>query len=317
MFRTDVEASENLGALLGPSDIIGEDSAVSLMSTSTTAAFNGNFKNITLVQPQNCGQKDMLPTPSTSHVCFDNVYEPAEDSFLLLDTLSSTTETNFLKNQFPLSGPSPLVVEVGTGSGVVLAFVTAHAESLLGRSDVLTLGTDINAFAARASMLTVEKARQDAGDGATAARFGDNILTDLTASLRNGVVDVLVFNPPYVPTEESPEQVRQEIARLPAAQNSSDAFERDSKLLALSYAGGEKGMETTNRLLCSLPELLDPVRGVAYILLCAQNIPHEVVKHIKSWGPEWNVTVAGHSGKKGGWEVLQILRIWRRRDAVS
>jgi release factor glutamine methyltransferase len=259
----------------------------------------------------------MLPTPSTSHVCFDNVYEPAEDSFLLLDTLSTEAETSFLREQFPPRKPSPLVVEVGTGSGVVLAFVTAHAEALLGRSDALTIATDINAFAARAATLTIEKARQDVSDKAATARFGDAVLTDLTGSLRNGVVDLLIFNPPYVPTEESPNQVRQDVAGLPVVKNSTDVFERDSKLLALSYAGGEKGMETTNRLLNSLPELLNPVRGVAYILLCAQNIPAEVTQRIQSWGPEWNVTVAGHSGKKGGWEVLQILRIWRRKDMLG
>ena len=73
----------------------------------------------------------MLPTPDTSHVSYDQIYEPAEDSYLLLDTLSSASETTFLRSHFR-TGPAPLVVEVGTGSGVVLAFVVAPV-SLLRR----------------------------------------------------------------------------------------------------------------------------------------------------------------------------------------
>jgi release factor glutamine methyltransferase len=253
----------------------------------------------------------MLPTPSTSHVDFDNIYEPAEDSFLLLDTLSSLTETEFLHSHFPPTSPAPLVLEVGTGSGVVLAFLTAHSKTILGRSEVLTLGTDVNEYAARAAALTAKTAKRDAVDKTSTGMFADTILTDLAAAFRDGVVDVLIFNPPYVPTEESPATLQQATEKFSKPASASGVFERDSKLLALSYAGGVDGMDTTNRLLASLPLLLSPVRGVAYILLCAQNKPDEVVQRIESWGAEWNVAVAGRSGKKGGWEVLQVLRIWR------
>ena len=73
----------------------------------------------------------MLPTPSTSHVNYDQIYEPSEDSYLLLDTLSSPVEVDFLCPRFPPGSPSPLVLEVGTGSGVVIAFVLANAERIL------------------------------------------------------------------------------------------------------------------------------------------------------------------------------------------
>jgi release factor glutamine methyltransferase len=104
----------------------------------------------------------MLPTPSTSHVSFENIYEPAEDSYLLLDTLSSDTETAFLAQRFPPDSVSPLVLEVGVGSGVVLAFVAANANLIFRRTDIVFLGTDVNPLAAKPATQTVMTAIQEA-----------------------------------------------------------------------------------------------------------------------------------------------------------
>ncbi|KHN96457.1 methyltransferase [Metarhizium album ARSEF 1941] len=113
----------------------------------------------------------MLPTPDTRHVPYSRVYEPAEDSFLLLDTLSSPSETAFLQSAFPPTSPAPLVLEVGTGSGVVVAFVNAHARALFGHRRLLTCGVDVNAFACRATVRTVAKAAAaNAGAGDRDAR---------------------------------------------------------------------------------------------------------------------------------------------------
>ncbi|KAF2815438.1 uncharacterized protein BDZ99DRAFT_196146 [Mytilinidion resinicola] len=253
----------------------------------------------------------MLPTPSTSHVSFDNVYEPAEDSFLLLDTLSSPAETAFLHSRFhPPEPPSPLVLEVGTGSGVVLAFVAANASTIFGRSDVVALGTDINGFACRASTTTLQTAVTDPGTSKP-GHFLDVVNADLASPIRSGSVDVLIFNPPYVPTPDLPDLVAHENYNTLSPGAKSTSFEQDSHLLALSYAGGADGMEITNKLLAQLPDILHPERGVAFILLCAQNKPNEVKEHIMSWGKSWAVETVGSSGKKAGWEKLQILRIWR------
>jgi release factor glutamine methyltransferase len=254
----------------------------------------------------------MLPTPSTSHVPYERVYEPAEDSFLFLDTLSSESEKTFLQNCFKegpggltsKDSPSPFVVEVGTGSGVVLSFLHAHAENILGRPDILTAGVDVNRFACQATAKTVRVAESEQQAQASSHGFYlGNILGDLIGSIRPGQVDLLIFNPPYVPTSELP--------RLPdEAAKTTTTHEDDSYLLSLSYAGGIDGMETTNRLLESLPEVLSCSRGCAYILFCAQNQPEKVKDRVKSWGSAWGVEIVGTSGKRGGWENLQILRIW-------
>ncbi|KXX74035.1 eRF1 methyltransferase catalytic subunit MTQ2 [Madurella mycetomatis] len=277
----------------------------------------------------------MLPTPCTSHVPYERVYEPAEDSFLLLDTLSSAGETAFLAARFPGGGPPPLVVEIGPGSGIVLAFLTAHARALFARRDVLTFGIDVNKFACGATASTVAKAVAAAGHvdeamttttttaaaAATAAAGGMEskgghgfflgaVQGDLAGAVRGGVVDVLVFNPPYVPTPEVPSLLPSS-SPSPLPPGGQTAFEEDSRLLALSYAGGKDGMETTDRLIDALPAVLSE-RGCAYLLLCAQNKPEEVKERIRRMeGGSWKAETVGTSGKQAGWEKLQIVRIWK------
>jgi release factor glutamine methyltransferase len=253
----------------------------------------------------------MLPTPSTSHVCFDRVYEPAEDSYLLLDTLSSTSEKEFLRNRFSTEGStprdgSPIVLEVGVGSGVVLAFVAANAGAIFGRDDVLTLGTDLNRFACEAAAQTVRNAIQSPKSSV----FLDIVNGDLASSIRPHSIDVFIFNPPYVPAELPDFARHEQFNATPAAQQRT-TFEQDSYLLELSYAGGEDGMAVTNRMLEQIPEILSRTRGVGYLLLCAQNKPEKVQQGIRDWGADWNAETVGSSGKKAGWEKLQIVRIWK------
>lgn len=258
----------------------------------------------------------MLPTPDTSHVPYSQVYEPAEDSFLLLDTLSSTSEIAFLHHRFAAPhNPVPLVVEVGTGSGVVIGFVNAQAIPIFG-SPILSAGVDVNRFACTATEATVKKAVTENPD--THGQFLGALTGDLLSPLGAGQVDVLIFNPPYVPTEELPPQDE----RLSGGEagegalGASARFERDSYLLSLSYAGGKDGMEITDRLIAALPEALS-ARGCAYILLCAGNKPEQVKARIKDFGPQWRVLTVGESGKQAGWEKLQIIRIWREESGSS
>ncbi|KAK3939130.1 methyltransferase domain-containing protein [Diplogelasinospora grovesii] len=248
----------------------------------------------------------MLPTPDTSHVPYARVYEPAEDSFLMLDTLGSASEKAFLHMRFAPqnSKMSPLVLEVGSGSGVVIAFLAAYAETIFGTRHVLTCAVDVNKFACTATTETVKRSVEgqdmELGSLTETAMFLGAVQGDLASCVRQGVVDVLVFNPPYVPTEE-----------MPAAEPVQTAFEEDSRLLELAYAGGKDGMETTDRLLEALPDLLSD-RGLAYLLLCAGNKPEDVKERIRTLdGGPWRAETVGESGRQAGWEKLQIIRIWR------
>lgn len=266
----------------------------------------------------------MLPTPSTSHVSFDTIYEPAEDSFLFLDTLSGLPETEWLQARLGLKSgrprlqsqsggatmvaaprsmrKTPLVVELGTGSGVLVAFLAAHSALIFGEP-ILTIGVDVNWDACLATEITVRKASTEQN---SASVYLGSICGDLCGPLLPKSVDVLVFNPPYVPTPDLP--------ALPNIHKTNDRYEGQSHLLSLSYAGGKDGMQTTNRLLATIPSVLSR-RGVAYVLLCAQNKPAEVKSQIHQWTGNWRAETIGRSGRTAGWEKLEIVRIWREAEA--
>ena len=71
----------------------------------------------------------MFPTPRLAHLTsedYDRVYEPAEDTFLLMDALEKDKEL--------LARTRPAIcVEVGSGSGAVLTFL-AQVGSVLRRT---------------------------------------------------------------------------------------------------------------------------------------------------------------------------------------
>lgn len=132
----------------------------------------------------------MLATPYIK--CdYDKVYEPAEDSFLLLDSLEK--EQQFLNERF--HSHLSVVCELGPGSGIITTFMLQHGIPSKNKSIYFAL--DINPWALEATHATAKlNACQD--------KFLDTVQSDLTSSLRNKEIDVLVFNPPYVPADNVP-----------------------------------------------------------------------------------------------------------------
>uniref|UniRef100_A0A8C5QBN0 Methyltransferase HEMK2 n=1 Tax=Leptobrachium leishanense TaxID=445787 RepID=A0A8C5QBN0_9ANUR len=128
-------------------------------------------------------EESMVPTPLHSHVGhgdYVNVYDPAEDTFLLIDALEKDVQE--------LKSRVEICLEVGCGSGVVSAFIA----SLLG-PDAWCLCTDINPLAASCTLETAQANKV----------LIEPIVTDLVKGLLprlHGQVDLLVFNPPYVVT---------------------------------------------------------------------------------------------------------------------
>ncbi|XP_037080120.1 LOW QUALITY PROTEIN: methyltransferase N6AMT1-like [Pollicipes pollicipes] len=162
-----------------------------------------------------------MQTPDMSHLTaadYDRVYEPAEDSFLLLDALEA--DLAWLRARGP-----QVALELGCGSGVV---VTALAAAL---PTCLCFGSDLSANACRATWRTARRS------GVTVLPVRCDLAQALEPRLA-GRLDLLLFNPPYVVTDT------EEVC--------------SSGQLAASWAGGRRGREVTDRLLPQLPHLLAP-----------------------------------------------------------
>ncbi|KAK9473286.1 S-adenosyl-L-methionine-dependent methyltransferase [Dipodascopsis tothii] len=214
----------------------------------------------------------MLPTPVTDHVDIEQVYEPSEDSYLLLDLLHE--EASYINSRFRC----PVVLELGVGSGVVSTFVHKHVVPL-----GIFIGTDMNPYACS------DAARTSMANGGT--EYFEAIRTDLWLGIRPNLVDVLIFNPPYVPDEFVP--------------SATDCQARDD-WLDLALSGGTDGMETTTKVLDNLGKILSS-RGIAYILFCGRNKPSEVADKMCKQG--WKATVVGQ--RRAGWEALSVWRFQR------
>jgi len=147
-----------------------------------------------------------------------------------------------------------------TGSGCVLSFLS----ELLGK-DALLLGTDINAQACLASSMTAVL---------NSAFNADFVRTDLLLGLEircAGLIDLVVFNPPYVPTDECE---LAESMRL--------------KGVASAWSGGADGVEVVSRLFPKLKQLLRP-GGCLYLVAIKQNKPWKLSDKLTKQGFEVQV----------------------------
>ena len=160
--------------------------------------------------------------PDQNHLTMsvlEHVYEPSEDTFLLMDALTADAER--------LRALQPAVsVEIGSGNGVPISKLAL----LLGRRSGAFFATDINPHAAATS------ARTFANNGI----LGEVVLVDALDGFKSrfhGAVDVLLFNPPYVPTPTD---------------------EIGGAGIEASWAGGVDGREVIDRILPMLPRLLSP-----------------------------------------------------------
>lgn len=98
----------------------------------------------------------------------DEVYDPAEDSYLLADAAVNYAQTGMR------------VLEIGTGTGFVSSVLLANA-------NVELTATDINPHAAKCAKSNgIEIIRTDMFNGLKAKSY----------------FDIVIFNPPYLPTSD-------------------------------------------------------------------------------------------------------------------
>ena len=177
------------------------------------------------------------------------VYPVEEDTLLLLEAALAEVR------------PDDRVLEVGTGSG--------HIAASLGGRAGRVVALDLNPHAVQAAR----------------ARGVEVLRTDLFAGVR-GPFDLVLFNPPYLPTAPD---------------------ERMDDWLEYALDGGTDGRRTIVRFLADLAPVLAP-HGRALLLVSSLTGPREVA---------WLANDAGLSGRavlerRIEGETLLVLRLERR-----
>lgn len=200
------------------------------------------------------------------------VYEPCDDSFALVDALLAD-RTNLLEHQ------PTICMEIGCGSGYVitsLALILEHEGN-----GAYYIATDINPHAVRVTRETLE------AHGVHAELISTDIASGLEERLA-GLVDVMVVNPPYVPTPED------EVGRVG---------------IASAWAGGENGRSVIDKILPIADNLLSD-KGWLYMVLLTANNPSEICLQMRGKGYASRIVVQRSTEE----ESLHIVKFWRDFD---
>jgi release factor glutamine methyltransferase len=190
-----------------------------------------------------------------SEVVCNEVYPPEEDTYLLLRVALAEARSE------------DAAIEIGCGSGLI-------SRELAGRVRRL-LATDINPAAIRAIRSI----------GAAGTAEIDVVRADLFRGLR-GRFDLVIFNPPYLPTAEE---------------------ERTPGWMNYALDGGRSGRETINRFLEDLPDHLAP-GGRALLLISSLTGQREVQAKAAAVGLGTRVMAT----ERCFFEQLYVLRLSSR-----
>ncbi|KAI3622339.1 hemk methyltransferase family member 2-like [Moniliophthora roreri] len=157
------------------------------------------------------------------------------------------------------------------------------AGQIMGSSSTLYLCTDINPHACKCTYRT----------GIENQIPLNSINTSFALPFHSRlahVIDVILFNPPYVPTISSEATQAQDVGGI-----------------AGSWAGGSDGMQVTNRFLDMVDDLLSP-RGRFYLVAVKENnIPEIQRRMFDTYGLESTVVLSRRAGR----EHLSVIRFAR------
>ncbi|XP_013107653.2 methyltransferase N6AMT1 [Stomoxys calcitrans] len=219
-----------------------------------------------------------METPHIDHLStqdYESVYEPAEDSFLLLDALESDLE--FIEGEL-----KPLVcLEIGPGSGII---ITALSKRL---QNSFCFACDINRTACQVTKRTAARNNVQV----------ECIVGNLVDAFKSNKVDLLIFNPPYVVTSDD---------EVLSSETFGDCTRGN---LVHSWAGGKDGRRIIDILLLKLNEVLSP-KGFFYLLLLRENKPDEIIEKLLELGFEGKKFME----RRIPGEYLYILKIERLRS---
>ncbi|ESL12045.1 hypothetical protein TRSC58_00193 [Trypanosoma rangeli SC58] len=217
----------------------------------------------------------MTVTPDYFHCITDpifrtRVYEPEADTFLLLEALDK--DADVLRTLQPRR-----CVEIGCGSGTVITHLQLVLSGVSGGASRTQEGqclsssawqgechaVDINPVALEATSITWRTTLQRLwGDAAPRLHLHHGDLfgpfqresTEGQQAVETEEFDVILFNPPYVPTS---------MDELESAGKQGD-------FITAAWCGGPRGRVVVDRFVSQLPRFLS-AGGVCYIVAIAQN----------------------------------------------
>ena len=173
---------------------------------------------------------------------FKNVYEPAEDTFLLIDSIMNDLINEKEKNKFlnPIKS-----IEIGCGNGLVSC---CYLDILKKENFKLEkhFCIDINKDALNLTEKLIKN-----------YNLNDKVYfieSDLFSNFKNNEkFDIIIFNPPYVTTDD-------------------DEYKRalEKKDIYASWAGGKKGSETIFKFISQLKDFIKD-DSIIYLLLSKEN----------------------------------------------
>lgn len=259
---------------------------------------------------------------------YDNVYSPSDDTYLLLDAIGfdmdaisgdderDTVEENNATNESAENRSTgvKITLEIGCGTGVPTVYlanrlrdglvnrhhhnqqqypakgvhITTEAvgtKSTINQYHTQHHVTDINPHAIRIAKTTADKNNIPTADFHT---HNCDLASDLLPKLANQV-DILIFNPPYVPT--------------PNEEVGSDGIEA-------SWAGGTNGRVVLDRALPQIARLLAYPHGVAYIVVVDDNYPEQICQWMEE---KYGILSLPWLRRKARNEFLTILKMTTTR----
>ncbi|XP_068643085.1 uncharacterized protein [Aristolochia californica] len=203
------------------------------------------------------------------------VYEPCDDSFALVDALLAD-RANLIEHQ-----PN-LCLEIGCGSGYVITSLIIMLGSECSRTHYFA--TDINPHAVEVTCKTLNF------HGVHAEVICSDIASGMQTRLA-GMVDVVVVNPPYVPTPEE---------------------EVGSEGIISAWAGGENGRTVIDRILPVVDMLLSS-RGWLYMVTLAANNPRQICQIMRGKGYASRIVLQRSTEE----ESLRVIKFWREAVVES
>ena len=186
---------------------------------------------------------------------FLNVYEPAEDTFLLIDSIELELENLNSKSYFN-NIEKINSIELGCGNGLVSCCFLSKLKSLNLKNNINHYCLDINkdAINLTKNLLTHYKFDQNT------SFIESNLFEKID---KKEIFDIIIFNPPYVTTD-------------------SEEYERalKEKDIYAAWAGGKKGSQTINKFVEQLDGRIND-KSIIFLLLSKENDYNSIINNIK------------------------------------